>query len=106
MSVPALDLFTASSPSRSKAVSKRAAEIATLIPLALELARKAAPAPVSVANLRVAAAQRGLLPNVGKGRELSFLGVVMKQAGLTPRGFVRSTIPESHGNLARAWYLS
>lgn len=104
MTVPALDLFTLSSPSRSKAVSKRATEIAALIPLARELACKAAPLPVTTDNLRIAAAS--WLPNVGTGRELAWLGVVMKLAGLVPRGYVRSTLPQSHGNLLRAWYLS
>lgn len=83
-----------------------ASEIAALTPVALELARRARPEGVTVADLRAEATRRGLLTGEESGRRLSYLGVVMKAAGLHPTGrFVRSSIDRSHGNLHQVWTL-
>lgn len=91
---------------RDKAAAKHEQEIATLIPLALELAKKAHPEPIIVADLRLTAVQRGLLPAESKGRALSWLGAVMPRAGLVPRGYRRSHLNKSHGNIQQSWGLA
>ena len=74
--------------------------IERLVPLARELAEKAGSSGVTVADLRLYADQRGLLPE-SKGRALSWLGAVMGRAGLKPAGWRRSQLPKSHANLQR-----
>jgi hypothetical protein len=84
--------------------AKHARDIERLVPLALELAAKAE--CITVSNLRIAAVQRGLLTGEEEGRRLSFLGAVMKAAGLEQTGnFRRSDVPKSHGNLLAEWRL-
>lgn len=79
--------------------------IASLVPLAQELAR-ARPAGVTVSDLRLEAVRRGLLPATATGRALSFLGWVFKKAKLVATDDVRrSDIDQSHGNLQRVWRL-
>lgn len=86
----------------SERVAHRQRDIQRLIPLAIELAEKAGSSGITVADLRIAAVQRGLLTGEESGRRLSFLGVVMKQAGLVATSeYRRSVIPRSHGNLHR-----
>lgn len=81
------------------AASAHAAEIARLVPLARELARSAGPAGVTVADLRAEGERRGLVPAYTVGRELSYLGTVMRAAGLRATDRTRrSSIPQSHGN--------
>lgn len=78
----------------------RKRDIQRLIPLARELATKAGPAGITVSNLRFVAVSRGLLTGEETGRRLSFLGSVMKAAGLENTGiYRRSDITKAHGNL-------
>lgn len=87
-----------------RSASKHEADIERLVPLALELARKAP--EITVANLRIVAVQRGLLTGEERGRELSWLPAVMVRAGLEPTGrYVRSPVVKSHGNLHQSWRL-
>lgn len=75
-----------------------------LVPVALELAERAGRSGVTVADLRLAAVQRGLLTGRETGRRLSFLGGVMRKAGLVGTAeFRRSAIVKAHGNLNRVW---
>ena len=55
---------------RVKLAAKHREEIERLIPLTLELARKAGPQGVTAGNIRLAAERRGLLEQ-GTGRSLS-----------------------------------
>ena len=85
---------------------ERAADIERLIPLARELATKAGHQGITVSNLRLAAVARGLLTGQEAGRRLSFLGAVMKRAGLRNTGtFRRSDVERAHGNLGVVWRL-
>lgn len=78
--------------------------IARLVPIAQELARAAAGNGITVANVRIAAVNQGILTGQETGRRLSFLGVVMKKAGLVPTPeYRRSHIDKSHGNLHRVF---
>ena len=91
----------------AKAARAHAAEIVRLVPVVLELVERQGTYGVTVSDLRYTAARRGLIPNVGLGRELSYLGAVMRAAGLRPTGERRrSLIPESHGNLNTVWRLA
>lgn len=75
-----------------------------LIPLARELAVKAGPDGVTVADLRLYAVQRGVLSGQETGRQLSYLGAVLTLAGLAKsERFRRSVIEQSHGNLHRVF---
>lgn len=91
--------------------TKRAArahrqEIEALVPLVLELARRAGSAGITVDNVLTTAAQRGLMPLLGKGRQHSFLGALCRTAGLVPTGQrVRSGIPGKNGNLRQVWVI-
>lgn len=85
---------------------ERAADIARLVPLARELATKAGASGITVSNLRLAAVARGLLTGQETGRRLSFLGAVMRKAGLRNTGeWRRSDVQRSHGNLNAIWVL-
>lgn len=87
--------------------SRHQAAIALLVPLAQELAHRAGSHGITVADLRIVGAQRGLLPNAGEGRQLSYLGAVMKAAGLrATKDLRRSVVPETHGNIGRVWTCS
>jgi hypothetical protein len=99
-----------------RSADARARLVAELIPIARELAERAAEQSaalgcvesmgVTVADVRVAAARRGLLPQQGQGRTLSFLGAVMKRAGLRATDRVRrSHVPGTHGNANRIYTL-
>ena len=82
---------------------KHAADIARLVPLALELAAKAGQGGCTVSDLRVTATQRGLL-GASHGRSLSYLGAVLKAAGLVATDrYRRSDVPQAHGNLGKVW---
>lgn len=73
------------------------AEFRRCVRIARELA--VARATITVDDVRRAA---GLLTSTG--RDLAFLGAVMREAGLRPTGErVRSTIPGTHGNLRMTW---
>ena len=84
---------------------KHEAAIRALVPLAQELARKAGLHGVTVCDLRVTATQRGLL-GASTGRQFSFLGAVMRAAGLRATDqWRRSILEASNGNLQRVWCL-
>jgi hypothetical protein len=97
-----IDLFV------KKSAGKNALAIKVMTPLALELARKAGEAGVTVADLRIVGRQRGLLPRSRvRDRSLSWLGAVMRAAGLkaTARTRRSTVIEESHGNRHVVWVL-
>lgn len=87
---------------RDRAAAANADLIERLVPLAKQLAEKAGDAGVTVADVRLLAERRGLLPE-SKGRRLSWLGAVMQRAGLVPTGWRRSFLAKSHGNLQRVY---
>lgn len=84
--------------------AERKVLIEKLVPIAHELAQRAGPNGITVANLRHAAVRRGVLPQFGKDRDLSFLGAVMRKAKLkATNNFRRSDVVRSHGNAHRVW---
>ena len=90
---------------RDQTARKHAADITRLVPLARELAVRAGADGVTVSDLRITATQRGLL-GASSGRRLSFLGAVMRAAGLVPTDrYRRSDVPASHGNPHRVFVL-
>lgn len=103
------DLFSAAAVAEGKAAlartaSKHEADIVRLIPLAVELATKAGADGVTVADLRTFAVQRQLLTGGESGRQLSYLGVVMRRAGLTATDRTRrSHIKATHGIRNVVW---
>lgn len=79
-------------------------EITLLIPIAQRLAREAGAQGVTVADVREEAARKGLIPPLGKGRSLSYLGALMKRAGLVATDQTRrSHIEGSNGNRGTVW---
>lgn len=88
----------------SRTASKHKRDIERLVPLARELAAKAGAAGVTVTDLRLYAEQRGVLTGQESGRRLSYLGAVMKAAGLVNTSeHRRSFIVRTHGNLQSIW---
>ena len=88
---------------RAAARDDRRSLIEKLVEIAQGLAR-VRPEGLTIADVRGEAARRQLLPAKAKGRELSFLGAVMKRAGLvSTEEFRRSDIDASHGNVQRVW---
>jgi hypothetical protein len=84
----------------------RSRDIERLVPIARELAEKARGHGVTIADVRIAAVNRGILTGDESGRRLSFLGVVMRKAGLTATNeYRRSHITKSHGNPHRVFVL-
>lgn len=74
-----------------------------LIPVARKVAARG---PCTVGDVRLEAVKQGLLPEVGTKRSLSFLGALMREAGLVHTGmYRRSTVEATHGNLAVVWRL-
>jgi len=99
MTIGDLPLFAAVNTTRDR-------DIERLVPVAIELATKAGRHGVTIADLRITAVNRGLLTGEERGRRLSFLGVVMKKAGLrSTNEFRRSSIEKSHGNPHIVWVL-
>ena len=84
----------------ARAVRMHPAEFKRCVQIAKELAKQdTANRGVTVEQVRRKA---GLLTSTG--RDLAFLGAVMKAAGLQPTGqFRRSELPGSHGNLQQTW---
>lgn len=81
-----------------------AEKIAELIPVAKSLAQAAYPDGVTVSDLRVEAERRHILSGNEKGRELSYLGAVMKRAGLVNTGETRrSELESTHGIRQVVW---
>ena len=77
--------------------------IEKLIPIAQGLAR-VRPEGVTIADVRHEAVRQCILQGKPKGRELAFLGAVMRRAGLVSTDDVRrSDVEGSHGNLQRVW---
>jgi len=75
-----------------------------LVPLAKELAYRAGADGITVENVRRKAVDRGLLTGQEQGRALSYLGGLMRRAGLVSTGqYRRSGIGRSHGNLNQVW---
>jgi hypothetical protein len=78
--------------------------IAALVPVAQTLATECPYDGITVADVREAGEKLGILTGRETGRQLSFLGNVMKRAKLKPtQNFRRSPIAKSHGNLHRVW---
>lgn len=87
-----------------RAASSKRELIRRMVPLAQKLARVCGSEGVTVCDLREAAVAAGLLTGREVGRQLSFLGAVMRAAGLRATlEYRRSTIPASHGNLHRVF---
>lgn len=75
-----------------------------LTPLARRIAKKAGRDGATVADLRHYATTRGLMTGVESRTRASYLGHVMRRAGLVPTNhYRRSTITRSHKNLHRVW---
>lgn len=93
-----LDAFAESSE------SDHAAELSLLIPLAQQLAREAGRRGITIADVREEAARRGILPPLGEGRSLSYLGSLGKRAGLVTTGLTRrSHIEGANANRNSVW---
>ena len=91
----------------SQSAAKHSHRITLLVPVVRELASKAGQMGVTISDVRLVAVQRGLLATQAKGRELSFLGALMRAAGLVPTDRTRrSTIDQSHGNRHTVWTLN
>ena len=85
-----------------------AAIIEKLVPVAQALARDPVGADegVTVTDLRIKGVELGILTGRETGRRLSFLGAVMKRAGLKNTGQQRrSTIKATHGIRQTIWRL-
>lgn len=79
--------------------SSHQAEILALVPTAQRIAREAGARGITVGDLREAADVA-----VGHGRQLSYLGAVMKRAGLVPiHAWRQSTVESTHGRMNRVW---
>jgi hypothetical protein len=77
-----------------------------LVRIAQELAMRAGKHGVTVCDIRIHAEQRGLLTGEERGRQLSWLCLIPRKAGLKSTGQVRpSTRPRAHGNFQRTWVL-
>ena len=88
---------------RAASREDRRSLIERLIEIAQGLARMR-PEGVTIADVRAEAVRWQLLPAKSKGRELAFLGAVMKRAGLVSTDqFRRSDIDASHGNPHRVY---
>lgn len=83
--------------------------IRLLAPVAQELAQQAKSQGldgITTTDLRIAAIERGILTGEEKGKTLSYLGSVMKRAGLTRTDKVRrSTIKATHAIRQTVWTL-
>jgi hypothetical protein len=101
MTAPQMDLFAV-----RRALAEKRDALETLAPIARELATRAGEHGVTVSDLRLVAVRLGLIPQKGDGRALSYLGAVMKAAGLVASGRTRrSDIAGSHGNRHTVWIL-
>jgi hypothetical protein len=82
----------------AQAVQRHPTEMARCVAIARRLALRG---PITIDDVR---REAGLLE--GRGRSLSYLGAVMRCAGLVPTGqYVRSELPVTHGNLRQVWRL-
>lgn len=79
-----------------------AEEVRKLVPVAEELVDRLG--SITVVELRETAAARGLIPEHGKARELSWLGAVFRAAGLETTGERRRhRVPGTHGKWVAVW---
>lgn len=86
-----------------RATERKTEIIGRLVEIAQGLARMR-PDGLTIDEVRREGVRQCLLPAKAKGRELAFLGAVMKRAGLVAGpDFRRSDIDASHGNLMRVW---
>ena len=97
---PAPSARTLGQEAVARAAKAHPAEFKRCVGIAQELAKKdTGNRGITIEMVRRAA---GLLTSTG--RDLAFLGAVMKAAGLQPTGqFRRSELPGSHGNLQQTW---
>lgn len=87
-----------------RAAEHRTEIIRRLVEIAQGLARVHRADGVTIADVRAEAVRQYILTGKAKGRELAFLGAVMKRAGLVNTGeYRRSEIDASHGNLHAVW---
>ena len=88
----------------SRTASKHQRDIERLIPLAREIAAKAGATGVTVSDLRLYAVQRGVLTGAEVGLQLSYLGAVMRAAGLVKTGQLRrSHLLSTHARHQTIW---
>jgi hypothetical protein len=89
---------------QQRSAAKHRAEIDRLLPMVKELVAQRG--SITVDDIRLEGSRRNLLNLHSEGRALSFLGVLMREAGLVSTGQrVRSHIPATHGNLRSVWRL-
>ena len=82
------------------------AQIARMVPIAIELATIAGAHGIIAGDIYTSAVRRGIITGRESGRTLSYIGRVPKAAGLVETGeFRRSEVPRSHGNLGAVWRL-
>jgi len=76
----------------------------TLVPLAIELARKSGAHGVTVSDVRITAVNRGLMTDEESRTRGSALGQLMKMAGLVPTDDTRrSDVAQSNRNRHTVW---
>jgi hypothetical protein len=81
-------------------------QIERMAAIARELGEKAGDRGLTISDVRITAENRGVLTGEERGRRLSYLGTVMKRAGLEPtEEFRRSDVPRSNGNLHRVYRM-
>lgn len=89
-----------------QAASEHEDEIQKLIPIAQRLAAAAGDEGTTVADVRSEAVKLGILPPLGEGRSLSYLGALMRRAGLRATNKTRrSHVEGSHQNRHVCWTL-
>lgn len=89
---------------QTSARAKNAKMIEALIPVALRLAQSAGDG-ITVSDLRKEAVSVGVLAGTETGKTLSYLGSVMKAAGLRASGQTRrSPLAVTHGIRQVVWY--
>ena len=91
---------------RTAGRAKNAAMIEQLVPIAQRLAAAAAPEGITCTELREEAVLLGLLTGYETGPTLSYLGAVMKRAGLHRGEVRRSRLTVTHGKIQVVWYAS
>lgn len=91
----------------ARAEAKNEETIQQLIPIARSLAWLAyeqGEEGITVSDLRLAGMEKDLIDGTVKDRSLSYLGAVMKRAGLRNTGRRRrSGLEKTHGNLQTVW---
>lgn len=91
--------FAAKEAAIAQVTARHADELDALVPLILELARKAGAHGVTVGDVRLRAQREGLLPQHPSGRQLSWLTGLPKRAGLVATDRRRlSPLPHSRNN--------